>query len=127
VVLLVTFFAVFVRVLLCDRQLRHGARDPALSRRHRERRTSTSPTTHITDAVEPARQHHGGRLGIVITVVSIVVQLSAERYTGVTKMFLKDRTNMLVMAYYVVACVCGIWLQHVRAQGVRPGAARSSR
>ena len=32
--------------------------------------------------------------GIVITVVSIIVQLSADRYTGVARMFLRDRVNL---------------------------------
>ena len=48
--------------------------------------------------------------GIVFTVGSIIVQLSADRYTGVTRMFLRDRVNILVAAYYVVACVAGVWL-----------------
>jgi len=49
-------------------------------------------------------------LGIVITVVSIIVQLTAERYSGVARMFLSDRVNLLVPAYYVVACVAGVWV-----------------
>jgi hypothetical protein len=49
-------------------------------------------------------------LGIVITVVSIIVQLSSERYTGVAQLFLRDRVNIAVMAYFIVACVCGVWL-----------------
>ncbi|MBL9025667.1 MAG: DUF2254 domain-containing protein [Myxococcales bacterium] len=65
---------------------------------------------HITDAVSGLAAMIAAVLGIVITVVSIVVQLSAERYTGVTAMFMRDRTNILVMAYYVVACVCGVWV-----------------
>ncbi len=48
--------------------------------------------------------------GIVITVVSIIVQLSADRYTGVARMFLRDRINLVVMGYYLIACVCGVWL-----------------
>ncbi len=48
--------------------------------------------------------------GIVITVVSIIVQLTAERYTGVARMFLRDRINLLVPAYYVVTCVVSVWL-----------------
>jgi hypothetical protein len=63
---------------------------------------------HITDAVSSLGGMVAGVLGIVISVVSIVVQLSAERYTGVTSMFFKDRTNVSVMAFYVVACVCGV-------------------
>src|SRR5215217_584184 len=65
--------------------------------------TSAAPTTlqryfffddgHVTDAVSSLGAMVAGVLGIVISVVSIVVQLSAERYTGVTAMFFKDRTN----------------------------------
>ena len=65
---------------------------------------------HITDAVAGLAAMVAAVLAIVVTVVSIVVQLSAERYTGVTAMFLRDRTNLLVMAFYVVACVCGVWV-----------------
>ena len=65
---------------------------------------------HITDAVSALGSMIAAVLGIVITVVSIVVQLSAERYTGVTTMFFKDKVNVVVMAFYVVACVCGVWL-----------------
>ncbi len=50
-------------------------------------------------------------LGIILTVVSIVVQLSATRYTpAVTEMFFRDRTNMLIMGLYVVGCVMGFWI-----------------
>ena len=47
--------------------------------------------------------------GIVVTVVSIIVQLSADRYTGVARMFLRDRINLTVMGYYLSVCVCGVW------------------
>jgi len=47
-------------------------------------------------------------LAIVITVVSIVVQLSADRYTGVAQMFFRDRTNVSVVGYYIVACIQAI-------------------
>ncbi len=63
---------------------------------------------HITDAVASLGGMTAGVLGIVITVVSLVVQLSAERYTGVARMFLRDRINMAVMGYYVVACCSGV-------------------
>jgi hypothetical protein len=64
----------------------------------------------ITDAITSLAAMIAAVLGIVITVVSIIVQLSAERYTGVAQMFLRDRVNLAVMAYFVVACVCGVWL-----------------
>ncbi|MBL8545316.1 MAG: DUF2254 domain-containing protein [Hyphomonadaceae bacterium] len=48
--------------------------------------------------------------GIVITVCSIIVQLTADRYTGVAGLFLRDRTNTIVAAYYVITCVLSLWL-----------------
>ncbi len=65
---------------------------------------------HITDAVSALGGMIAAVLGIVVTVVSIIVQLSAERYTGVARMFLRDRINIGVMAFYVIACVCGVWV-----------------
>src|SRR5690606_4406105 len=64
----------------------------------------------LTAAVSSLATMTAAVFGIVITVVSIIVQLSAERYTGVARMFLRDRVNLSVMAYYVVACVCGVSL-----------------
>jgi hypothetical protein len=63
---------------------------------------------HITDAVPALGGMIAAVLGIVITVVSIVVQLSADRYHGVATMFLRDRTNLGVMGFYVTTCVCGV-------------------
>jgi len=62
----------------------------------------------ITDAVSALGSMVAAVLGIVITVVSIVVQLSAGRYTGVAAMFFRDRTNLVVMGFYIVACVAGV-------------------
>jgi hypothetical protein len=64
----------------------------------------------ITDAVSSLAGMIAAVFGIVITVVSIIVQLSADRYTGVASMFLRDKINLAVMGYYVIACVCGVWL-----------------
>jgi hypothetical protein len=50
-------------------------------------------------------------LGIAITVVSIVVQLAANRYTSrVTDMFFRDKTNLFVMGFFVVACIEALWV-----------------
>jgi Predicted membrane protein (DUF2254) len=49
-------------------------------------------------------------LGIVITVVSIVVQLAATRYTPrIADMFFRDRTNLGVLGFFVVACIDAVW------------------
>src|SRR4051812_23923191 len=50
-------------------------------------------------------------LGIAITVVSIVVQLAANRYTSrVADMFFRDKTNLAVMGFFVVSCIDGVWV-----------------
>lgn len=64
----------------------------------------------IPDAVSALGAMVAGVLGITISVVAIVVQLSAERYTGVTAMFFRDRTNMSVLGFYVVSCVFAVWV-----------------
>lgn len=49
-------------------------------------------------------------LGIIITVVSIVVQLAATRYTpAITEMFFRTRSNRAVFSLYIVGCVMGFW------------------
>src|SRR3954469_12144437 len=64
----------------------------------------------ISDAVSGLTGINAAVLGIVITVVSLLVQLTSDRYTGVARMFLRDRTNVAVMAYYVITCVMGVCL-----------------
>lgn len=50
-------------------------------------------------------------LGIAITVVSIILQLSATRYTPrVTEMFFRDRTNLAVMGFFVIASIHSLWV-----------------
>jgi hypothetical protein len=63
----------------------------------------------IADAMAGLAGMTAAVLGIVITVVSLLVQLTSERYTGVAQMFLRDRTNVFVMSYYVVVCVVGVF------------------
>ncbi len=60
-------------------------------------------------------------LGIVITVVSIVVQLAATRYTPrIADMFFRDRTNLAVMAFFVVACINAVWVSVSVGKDVMP-------
>lgn len=64
----------------------------------------------LSDALSSLAGLIAAVFGIVITVVSIIVQLAANRFTGVTRMFLNDRANRAVMTYYIVVCVFGVWL-----------------
>ena len=43
--------------------------------------------------------------------MSIVVQLAATRYTSrIADMFFRDRTNLAIMGFFVVACIDAVWL-----------------
>jgi hypothetical protein len=64
----------------------------------------------VGDGVSSLSGVNAAVFGIIITVVSIILQLTASRYAGVVRMFLRDRVNMFVAAYYVVACVVSVWL-----------------
>ena len=64
----------------------------------------------ISDALSGLAGMTAAVLGIVITVVSLLVQLTSDRYTGVARMFLRDRTNVAVISYYVITCVVGVFL-----------------
>jgi hypothetical protein len=77
----------------------------------------------ITDALPALGSMTAAVLGIVITVVSIIVQLSADRYTGVAQMFLRDKVNLVIMAYFVLACVFGVWVSVALREHFVPRAA----
>src|SRR5262245_27947201 len=52
-----------------------------------------------------------GVLAILITVVAIVVELAANRYTHrITELFVRDRVNVAVMALFVLTTVLCVWL-----------------
>jgi hypothetical protein len=61
-----------------------------------------------------------GVLGVAITVVSIIVELAATRYTPrITEVFLTDRTNQLVLSSYVLVAVTVAWIE-LSLQGAGP-------
>ncbi len=52
-----------------------------------------------------------GVLGIAITVVAIIVELAATRYTPrITELFLNDSINRAVMSYFVITSVLVVWI-----------------
>lgn len=58
-----------------------------------------------------AAQVLAGVLAILVTVVAIVLELSATRYTHrVTALFVRDPVNLTVMAFYVLTTTLLIWL-----------------
>lgn len=60
-----------------------------------------------------------GIFAITITVVAIIVQLSATRYTSrVVDLFLADPFNVFMFFAYVVPLIYGFWLSSVLVKGV---------
>jgi hypothetical protein len=52
-----------------------------------------------------------GVLAVLITVVAIVVELAANRYTHrITELFVRDRVNVAVLAFFVLTTVLCVWL-----------------
>ncbi len=98
----------FASVYLLDQGVTGGAAGPVRAGAL-ERYVHFEPGL-ISDALAGLAAMTAAVLGIVITVVSLLVQLTSSRYTGVAQMFLRDRTNTAVMAYYVVTCVVGVAL-----------------
>jgi hypothetical protein len=53
-------------------------------------------------------------LGLALTVSSIIVQLAATRFTPiVTSLFFRDRTNWLVLSFFVVCNIYVLWINFV--------------
>jgi len=86
---------------------------------HRSSAGSAGPFAQLFDFDPETMQNALGSLsqviaavlGIAITVVSIVVQLAATRYTSrVADMFFRDRINLGVMGFFVVACLEALWV-----------------
>ena len=60
-----------------------------------------------------------GVLGITITVVAIIVELSANRYTPrVTDLFVKAPTNLIVLGFFVVTAVLCVWFSITSGAGL---------
>jgi len=62
------------------------------------------------DRVGNAAEVVAGVLAIAITVVAIVVELAANRYTHrITQLFVRDTTNQLVLAFFVLTTIVCLW------------------
>lgn len=54
-----------------------------------------------------------GLFGIIITVVAIIVNLSANRYTSkIIDLFIKDKLNIFVLILFSVIGISGIWFNN---------------
>jgi hypothetical protein len=69
----------------------------------------TSPAA--ADTVTSFAEVTVGVLGIAITVVAIIVELAANRYTPrITELFLRDAVNVAVMGFFVISSVLILWI-----------------
>ena len=60
-------------------------------------------------------------LGVAVTVVAIIVQLAADRYTPrVSDLFVKDPVNVGVMSFFVLTAVLVLWVDFTVAGEVHP-------
>ncbi|MDE0885486.1 MAG: DUF2254 domain-containing protein [Myxococcota bacterium] len=63
------------------------------------------------DAVGNAAEVISALLAIVITVVAIVVELAATRYTHrITELFIREPINVLVLSFFVLTTVLCLWI-----------------
>jgi len=64
-----------------------------------------------TDTLTSFAEVTVGVLGVAITVVAIIVELAANRYTPrITELFVRDPVNVAVMGYFVVTSVLVLWI-----------------
>jgi Predicted membrane protein (DUF2254) len=79
--------------------------------RHPLRWLASLDNTGALALLASSAQIVAGVLAILITVVAIVVELAANRYTHrITQLFVRDRVNRAVMAFFVLTTVLCIWL-----------------
>lgn len=63
------------------------------------------------NAVGNAAEVISGLLAIALTVVAIVVELAATRYTHrITDLFIREPVNVLVMSFFVLSAVLCLWI-----------------
>lgn len=52
-------------------------------------------------------------LGVALTVVAILIELAANRYTPrVAQLFVNDERNRMILSWFVVSALLVLWIQH---------------
>ncbi len=75
------------------------------------------------DAVGNAAEVISALLAIVITVVAIVVELAATRYTHrITELFIREPINVLVLGFFVLTTVLCLWIAATFGSTISPAA-----
>jgi hypothetical protein len=75
------------------------------------------------DAISSAAEVVAGVLAIAITVVAIVVELAANRYTPkITNLFVRHPANAIVMGFFVLTTIQCVWVSSALGRAVPEGA-----
>jgi hypothetical protein len=75
----------------------------------------------LRDFIGTLAQVLSGVLGFTISVVAIVVQLSASRFTPkVTELFLREKVNFLIISFLITANLVSIWTSLVFSVSEKP-------
>jgi hypothetical protein len=75
------------------------------------------------DAISSAAEVVAGVLAVAITVVAIVVELAANRYTPkITNLFVRHPTNAMVMGFFVLTTIQCVWVSSTLGRAVPEGA-----
>lgn len=85
---------------------------------------STQDTEALQEFVATLAQVLSGVLGFTLSVVAIVVQLSADRFTPkVTELFLREKVNFYLFFFLILANVVSLWSSAALGFYVRVGVA----
>jgi hypothetical protein len=121
-ILLGVSLALFAAFWLLD-VVYFGRRTPATAQRGAWQLLVELDAETLENALGSLAQVVVAVLGIAITVVSIVVQLAATRYTPrIAEMFFRDKKNLAIMGFFVVACINAVWISIVVTSGFVPRA-----
>lgn len=79
------------------------------------------------ERVSNAAEVVSGVLSIAIMVVAIIVELAANRYTPyITSQFIRNRTNQLVLSYFVLTTIVCLWASTAPLQTFKDAYATST-
>jgi hypothetical protein len=89
---------------------------------------STQDTEALQEFVTTLAQVLSGVLGFTLSVVAIVVQLSADRFTPkVTELFLREKVNFYLFFFLILANVVSLWSSAALSLYVRVGGVEQQR
>ncbi len=75
----------------------------------------------VADLLRDVSQLVTALLGVAISVVAIIVELAANRYTHkITELFFRSAVNFSVMGFFVVAAINSIWVSFTFREGFTP-------